>query len=73
MKLEAIDRKNTFLVCVATVAGVIENRILVHFDSWGDIYDYWVETSSPYIRPIGWSKENNHELTPPNGKVNNFF
>ncbi|XP_073983678.1 lethal (3) malignant brain tumor isoform X3 [Rhodnius prolixus] len=67
MKLEAIDRKNTFLVCVATVAGVIENRILVHFDSWGDIYDYWVETSSPYIRPIGWSKENNHELTPPNG------
>ncbi|KAK9504696.1 hypothetical protein O3M35_010966 [Rhynocoris fuscipes] len=67
MKLEAVDRKNTFLVCVATVAGVIENRILVHFDSWGDVYDYWVDTSSPYIRPVGWCKENNHELTPPNG------
>ncbi|XP_014290533.1 lethal(3)malignant brain tumor-like protein 3 isoform X2 [Halyomorpha halys] len=67
MKLEAVDRKNTFLVCVSTVAAVMENRILVHFDSWDDMYDYWVDISSPYIRPVGWCKNANHELTPPNG------
>lgn len=73
MKLEAVDRKNTFLVCVSTVAAVMENRILIHFDSWGDMYDYWVDISSPYIRPVGWCQNNNHELTPPNGiKSENF-
>uniref|UniRef100_A0A146M3L5 Lethal(3)malignant brain tumor-like protein 3 n=1 Tax=Lygus hesperus TaxID=30085 RepID=A0A146M3L5_LYGHE len=67
MKLEAVDRKNTQLICVSSVAGVIDNRILVHFDSWSDVYDYWVETSSPYIHPVGWCEERNRELTPPNG------
>ncbi|KAF6204107.1 hypothetical protein GE061_002447 [Apolygus lucorum] len=67
MKLEAVDRKNTQLICVSSVAGVLDNRILVHFDSWSDVYDYWVETSSPYIHPVGWCEERNRELTPPNG------
>jgi hypothetical protein len=69
MKMEAVDRKNSFLICVATVAAVLDNRILVHFDSWGDVYDYWADTSSPYIHPIGWCKAENHELTPPNGML----
>ncbi|XP_014240465.1 lethal(3)malignant brain tumor-like protein 3 [Cimex lectularius] len=73
MKLEAVDKKNTFLVCVASVAGVIESRILIHFDSWSDVYDYWVNISSPYIHPVGWCKENNHELTPPNGYKHTQF
>lgn len=67
MKLEAVDKKNSSLVCVATIADVIDNRILVHFDSWDDIYDYWVDCTSPYIHPVGWCKENGHQLTPPNG------
>ena len=68
MKLEAVDKKNSSLVCVATIADVLDNRILVHFDSWDDIYDYWVDCTSPYIHPVGWCKENGHQLTPPNGK-----
>lgn len=68
MKLEAVDKKNSSLVCVATIADVLDNRILVHFDSWDDIYDYWVDHTSPYIHPVGWCKENGHQLTPPNGK-----
>lgn len=67
MKLEAVDKKNSSLVCVATIADVLDNRILVHFDSWDDIYDYWVDCTSPYIHPVGWCKENGHQLTPPNG------
>ncbi|XP_075220543.1 lethal (3) malignant brain tumor isoform X2 [Lycorma delicatula] len=66
MKLEAVDRKNSSLVCVATVTDIIDSRLLIHFDSWGDVYDYWADPTSPYIHPVGWCKENGHELTPPN-------
>ncbi|KAI5172229.1 Lethal(3)Malignant Brain Tumor-Like Protein 4 [Manis pentadactyla] len=41
MKLEAVDRKNPSLVCVATIADV-DDRLLVHFDNWDESYDYWV-------------------------------
>jgi len=73
MKLEAVDKRNCFLVCVATVAAVMDDRILVHFDSWGDMYDYWADTSSPYIHPVGWCKLNNHHLTPPLGHKASTF
>ncbi|RZF37777.1 hypothetical protein LSTR_LSTR007139 [Laodelphax striatellus] len=66
MKVEAVDRHNSQLICVATVADIIDNRLLIHFDSWGDMYDYWVDPSSPYIHPVGWCADNGHELTPPN-------
>jgi hypothetical protein len=68
MKLEAVDRKNTSLVCVASVKDMMDNRILVHFDSWDDIYDYWADPTSPYIHPVGWCDQYGHNLTPPNGK-----
>jgi hypothetical protein len=41
MKLEAVDRMNPSLVCVASVTDVVDSRFLVHFDDWGDTYDYW--------------------------------
>ncbi|KAI4461398.1 polycomb group protein [Holotrichia oblita] len=70
MKLEAVDRKNTALVCVATITDMMDNRILVHFDSWDDIYDYWADPTSPYIHPVGWCDQYGHNLTPPNGHPN---
>lgn len=69
MKLEAVDRKNSSLICVASVADLIDNRLLIHFDSWGDVYDYWTDPSSPYIHPVGWCEENGYDLTPPNSKL----
>nr|XP_015208913.1 PREDICTED: lethal(3)malignant brain tumor-like protein 4 [Lepisosteus oculatus] len=51
MKLEAVDRKNPCLVCVATVADVVDHRFLVHFDNWDDTYDYWCDSSSPHRYP----------------------
>ncbi|XP_077294198.1 lethal (3) malignant brain tumor [Arctopsyche grandis] len=65
MKLEAEDRKNS-LTCVASVADIVNNRVLIHFDSWDDIYDYWVDPTSPYIHPVGWCDDNGYSLTPPN-------
>uniref|UniRef100_A0A8C6PVW2 Lethal(3)malignant brain tumor-like protein 1 n=1 Tax=Nothobranchius furzeri TaxID=105023 RepID=A0A8C6PVW2_NOTFU len=65
MKLEAVDRMNPSLICVATVTDLVDNRFLVHFDNWDDTYDYWCNASSPYIHPVGWCQERNLPLTPP--------
>ena len=67
MKLEAIDKKNPSLICVATVTDLMESRFLIHFDAWEDMYDYWCDSSSPYIHPVGWCEENGNILSPPNG------
>ena len=67
MKLEAIDKKNPSLICVATVANIMESRFLIHFDAWEDMYDYWCDSSSPYIHPVGWCEDNGNILSPPNG------
>ncbi|XP_026742468.1 uncharacterized protein LOC113504407 isoform X4 [Trichoplusia ni] len=65
MKLEAEDRKND-LVCVASIADILDNRMLINFDSWDEMYDFWVDPTSPYIHPVGWAEENGVPLTPPN-------
>lgn len=68
MKLEAVDKKNSdALVCVATVADVLGDKILIHFDGWDDIYDYWSDPTSPYLHPVGWCQANGVPLSPPNG------
>jgi hypothetical protein len=68
MKLEAIDKKNTVLICVATVVDIIGDRILIHFDGWEDSYDYWADPTSPYIKPVGYCQETEKALSPPNGE-----
>ena len=68
MKLEAVDRKNTVLICVATVADILGDKVLVHFDGWEDVYDYWCDITSPYIHPVGWCQEKGRTLSPPCGK-----
>ncbi|OWK03133.1 hypothetical protein Celaphus_00007989 [Cervus elaphus hippelaphus] len=65
MKLEAVDRMNPSLVCVASVTDVVDGRFLVHFDNWDDTYDYWCDSSSPYIHPVGWCQKQGKPLTPP--------
>ncbi|XP_057679700.1 lethal(3)malignant brain tumor-like protein 1 isoform X2 [Corythoichthys intestinalis] len=65
MKLEAVDRMNPSLICVATITDAVDDRFLVHFDNWDDTYDYWCDATSPYIHPIGWCNERSLPLTPP--------
>ncbi|KAF3860214.1 hypothetical protein F7725_000469, partial [Dissostichus mawsoni] len=77
-KLEAVDRMNPSLICVATVTDVVDDRFLVHFDNWDDtLYEIAkasqicrCDSSSPYIHPIGWCQERDLPLTPP--KVTNY-
>uniref|UniRef100_A0A669DPE2 L3MBTL histone methyl-lysine binding protein 1b n=1 Tax=Oreochromis niloticus TaxID=8128 RepID=A0A669DPE2_ORENI len=68
MKLEAVDRKNPALICVATIAAVVDNRLLIHFDNWDDTHDYWCDASSPYIHPVGYCEEAELTLTTPEPK-----
>ncbi|XP_077074621.1 lethal(3)malignant brain tumor-like protein 4 isoform X1 [Siphateles boraxobius] len=70
MKLEAVDRKNPCLVCVASVSDIVDNRFLVHFDNWDDTYDYWCDASSPHIHPVGWCQDHGRPLTAPQGHPN---
>lgn len=70
MKLEAYDLRNSEKICVASVKDVIGNKLLIHFDGWDDVYDYWVPTTSPYIHQINWHQENGFSLTQPPGKYN---
>ncbi|XP_048882710.1 lethal(3)malignant brain tumor-like protein 4 isoform X3 [Brienomyrus brachyistius] len=65
MKLEAVDRKNPSLICVATIGAVVDNRLLIHFDNWDESYDYWCDASSPYIHPVGYCEEAELTLTTP--------
>uniref|UniRef100_A0A1A7X4D7 L(3)mbt-like 1b n=3 Tax=Iconisemion striatum TaxID=60296 RepID=A0A1A7X4D7_9TELE len=65
MKLEAADRKNPLMICVATIAAVVDNRLLIHFDNWDDTHDYWCDASSPYIHPVGYCVEAQLALTTP--------
>ena len=67
MKLEAVDKKNSQLICVATVADVLGEHVLIHFDGWEHVYDYWCDPGSPYIHPVGWCQKNSVPLSPPKG------
>ena len=69
MKLEAKDRKNPGLTCVATISEIRDGQLLIHFDGWSTSYDYWCEPSSTDIHPVGWCLANGKELQPPYGRV----
>lgn len=73
MKLEAYDLRNSEKICVASVKDVIGNKVLIHFDGWDDVYDYWVPITSPHIHSINWHQENGFTLTHPPGKFYFIF
>ncbi|XP_029978942.1 polycomb protein SCMH1-like [Sphaeramia orbicularis] len=69
MKLEAVDRKNPYLICPATVGEVRGQEIFVMFDGWRGAFDYWCPFDSRDIFPVGWCVLTKHSLQPPG----NFF
>ncbi|XP_029904471.1 polycomb protein SCMH1 isoform X1 [Myripristis murdjan] len=69
MKLEAVDRKNPYLICPATVGEVRGQEIFVMFDGWRGAFDYWCSYDARDIFPVGWCALTKHSLQPPG----NFF
>lgn len=68
MKLEAVDKKNPHLICVATIGEVKADSIYVTFDGWRGAFDYWCRYDSRDIFPVGWSHKSGHPLQPPGNK-----
>ena len=69
MRLEAVDRRFPYFVCVATISNVREEgeEVLIHFDGWTEAYDYWCVSDSVELHPTGWCETHNWELQPPHG------
>ncbi|KAK7478154.1 hypothetical protein BaRGS_00030601 [Batillaria attramentaria] len=80
MRLEALDRLNPSLVCVATIERAGKGgSLLIHFDGWTNKYDYWAEPDSPDLHPLGYMEEvgklvgkYNQLLQPPHGYGRSF-
>lgn len=68
MKLEAKDRLNPSLVCVATITDIRNGQLLIHFDGWTNRYDYWCRPDTTDIHPVGWCKRHGKELQKPKGQ-----
>ncbi|CAH8465715.1 unnamed protein product [Dicrocoelium dendriticum] len=60
-KLEAVDKRNPGIACVATVKDIIGDYILIHFDGWDCSFDQWAHVSSELLHPVGYCED--QELT----------
>ena len=65
MKLEAVDKKNPYLICPATVGQVKGQEVFVTFDGWRGAFDYWCRYDSRDIFPVGWCSVTKHSLQAP--------
>lgn len=65
MKLEAVDKKNPYLICPATIGEVRGEEVFVMFDGWRGAFDYWCRYDSRDIFPVGWCAVTKHSLQPP--------
>lgn len=71
MKVESVDRRFPYFVCVATVADTRKKNceVLIHFDGWSNTYDYWCESDAIDLHPMGWCETYGWELQIPKGTV----
>lgn len=69
MKLEAVDKKNPYLICPATIGEVRGDEVFIMFDGWRGAFDYWCKYDSRDIFPVGWCGLTKHPLQPPGNNV----
>ncbi|XP_036834918.1 sex comb on midleg-like protein 2 isoform X4 [Oncorhynchus mykiss] len=70
MKLEAVDKKNPYLICPATIGEVKGEEVFVMFDGWRGAFDYWCQHHSRDLFPVGWCSVTKHSLQKPGNSVN---
>lgn len=73
MKLEAIDRKNPYLICPATIGDVRGDEVFITFDGWRGAFDYWCKYDSRDIFPVGWCDLTGDALQPPGKSGKNLY
>ena len=68
MRVEAKDTTKPSVMCVATIKEVSRRKVLVHYDGWGEEWNFWCDAGSTDIHPPMWSGKNGKTVTPPLGK-----
>ena len=68
MRLEAKDRQNPHLICVATITNTKDGQLLIHFDGWSNAFDYWCKPDSTDIHPAMWCGKRGQSVQPPKGE-----
>ncbi|XP_075445906.1 sex comb on midleg-like protein 2 isoform X2 [Ascaphus truei] len=69
MKLEAVDKKNPYLICPATIGEVKGEDIFITFDGWRGAFDYWCKYDSRDLFLVGWCGLTGDSLQPPGNSV----
>nr|XP_033806486.1 sex comb on midleg-like protein 2 isoform X1 [Geotrypetes seraphini]XP_033806487.1 sex comb on midleg-like protein 2 isoform X1 [Geotrypetes seraphini]XP_033806488.1 sex comb on midleg-like protein 2 isoform X1 [Geotrypetes seraphini] len=69
MKLEAVDKKNPYLICPATIGDVKGDEVFITFDGWRGAFDYWCKYDSRDIFPVGWCRLTGDALQPPGNNI----
>ncbi|KAM7225913.1 hypothetical protein CapIbe_023890 [Capra ibex] len=64
MKLEAVDRKNPYLICPATIGNVKGDEVYITFDGWSGAFNYWCKYDCRDIFPVGWCNLTGDTLQP---------
>ncbi len=64
-KLEAVDPKNPYLICPATVKDIKRDKLFISFDGWSHSSQFWCTFNSRDLFPCGWCKKSGHVLQPP--------
>ncbi|CAL8100942.1 unnamed protein product [Calicophoron daubneyi] len=64
-KLEAVDKRNPTIACVATVKDCVKDYLLIHFDGWDSGFDQWAHISSELLHPVGYCEEQELVLSIP--------
>ena len=69
MRLEARDRKNPHMICVASIkqVDVAQGKVEIYFDGWSNNFNYWCEPNDNDLHPVGWCQANSYKLERPKG------
>ena len=67
MKLEAVDPKHPSCICAVSVVETQGARLRLHFDGWSESYDFWTNSDSHLLFPIGFCEKNGQKLHLPRG------
>ena len=73
MRLEAVDRQHRSLTAPSKITAIDTSTspptLTVHFDGWGDAYNYAAAAGDPTLRYVGWCVATGRELQPPGPQV----
>eukprot|EP00047_Mylnosiga_fluctuans_P000811 m.202671 g.202671 ORF g.202671 m.202671 type:complete len:4234 (-) comp10109_c2_seq9:387-13088(-) len=72
-RLEAKDRKNPNMICVATISEIRpDGQVNIHFDGWSESFDYVAGLDDDDLHPVGYCQSIGYKLQAPRGYVGNF-